>query len=460
MDSQMTLSNGSAGGTHEKTRPSGEGSLELPTPSSIEAVVQGQEKPADRASAPTLPHHTYPEGGLRGWLTVAGAWLCLVCTFGYTNAYGVYQSYYVQTMLPSSSTSAISWIGSLQLFFLFAMGLPTGRLFDAGYFRHLMIGGMVIMVGSLFAQSAAQHDQYYQVFLSQAVGQGIGGGMLYLPAISIISHYFQKRRALAIGVVQSGSSTGGIVFPILLSNLFVEVGYVWAVRITGFIMLGLLLAANLLASPRLAPKKDHPKPDLRRFFTDPPYITAVLGMVLVWWGLFYPFFYIQLFASSHGLSDNYAFYTIAIINAASMIGRTLPNVFADKTGIMPLLVPSTAVSAILLLILIACTNMAGVTVFCVLFGLFSGAFISLMAPMFAIMSDHVFEIGIRFGFSIFIMAFAGLTGTPITGALVGNSPPYIWYRPCVFAGVCMLGGTGLLTFSWLALGRKQGHLMV
>ncbi|KZP01844.1 MFS general substrate transporter [Calocera viscosa TUFC12733] len=457
MDSEMTLTTPALGGAHEQRMPYAEGSVESPTPLSVDAVEKQQALAASASQAP--PEHVYPEGSLRGWLSVAGAWLCLVCTFGYTNAFGVYQSYYVQTMLPSSSTSAISWIGSLQLFFLFAMGLPTGRLFDAGYFRHMMFAGMVIMVGSLFAQSAAQHDQYYQVFLSQAVGQGIGGGLLYLPAISIVSHYFQKRRALAIGIVQSGSSTGGVVFPstVLLNNLFVNVGYVWAVRITGFIMLGLLAAANILAAPRLAPKKDHPKPDLRRFCTDPPYISAVLGMFLVWWGLF---FYIQLFASSHGLSDSYAFYTIAIINAASMLGRTLPNFFADKTGIMPLLVPSTAVSGIVLLILIACTSMSGVTVFCVLFGLFSGAFISLMAPMFAIMSDHVFEIGIRFGFAIFIMAFAGLTGTPITGALVGNSPPYTWYKPCVFAGVSMLGGTALVTFSWVTLGRRKGHMMV
>jgi len=250
------------------------------------------------------------------------------------------------------------------------------------------------------------------------------------------------------------------ILAVLLNNLFVNVGYVWAVRITGFIMLALLTAANILATPRLAPKKNQPRPNLLRFCTDPPYISAVIGLFLVWWGLFYPFFYIQLFASSHNLSDSYAFYTIAIINAASMIGRTLPNFFADKTGIMPLLVPSTVVSGVLLLILIACTGMSGITVFCILFGLFSGAFISLMAPMFAIMSDHVFEIGIRFGFAIFIMAFAGLTGTPITGALVGNNPPYTWYKPCLFAGVTMLAGATLLGYSWFALKKKKGRTWV
>jgi hypothetical protein len=33
---------------------------------------------------------TYPEGGYKAWLVVLGGWLCQFTTFGYTNAYGVY----------------------------------------------------------------------------------------------------------------------------------------------------------------------------------------------------------------------------------------------------------------------------------------------------------------------------------------------------------------------------------
>ena len=44
---------------------------------------------------------------------------------------GAFQDYYQSTLLPSSSPASISLIGSLQLFFLFAGSLPTGRIFDA-----------------------------------------------------------------------------------------------------------------------------------------------------------------------------------------------------------------------------------------------------------------------------------------------------------------------------------------
>jgi hypothetical protein len=33
-------------------------------------------------------------------------------------------------------------------------------------------------------------------------------GMMYLPALAIVSHYFTRRRALAMGIVLTGSSIG------------------------------------------------------------------------------------------------------------------------------------------------------------------------------------------------------------------------------------------------------------
>lgn len=51
--------------------------------------------------------------------------------------------------------------------------------------------------------SLAQEGQYYQIMLSQGVGMGIACGIVFLPAIGIIPHYFKKRRAVAMGIVMS-----------------------------------------------------------------------------------------------------------------------------------------------------------------------------------------------------------------------------------------------------------------
>lgn len=51
--------------------------------------------------------------------------------------------------------------------------------------------------------------EFWQVMLAQAVGTGIGIGFLFLPAVSVLSHYFLRRRSLAIGIAVTRSSVGG-----------------------------------------------------------------------------------------------------------------------------------------------------------------------------------------------------------------------------------------------------------
>ena len=61
--------------------------------------------------------------------------------------------------------------------------------------------------------SLTHPHHYYQTFLSQGVGIGTGMGILFLPALSVPSHYFARRRSLAMGVVVAGASLGGVVWP-------------------------------------------------------------------------------------------------------------------------------------------------------------------------------------------------------------------------------------------------------
>jgi len=60
--------------------------------------------------------------------------------------------------------------------------------------------------------SLAKPHQYYQIFLAQGIGMGIGMGLLFLPAISVTSHYFRRRRAAAMGVVLAGKSFTYLTF--------------------------------------------------------------------------------------------------------------------------------------------------------------------------------------------------------------------------------------------------------
>ena len=134
--------------------------------------------------------------------------------------------------------------------------------------------------------SLARRNQYYQVFLAQGVGTGLAVGLLFLPSLSIVGHHFSaRRRALATGIVVSGASCGGIVFPILLNRLIPSaLGFANAVRVAGALVAALLLAANALMRTRL-PARDKRLADVfsaraaRRIAGDGAYVWSIAGCV-------------------------------------------------------------------------------------------------------------------------------------------------------------------------------------
>ena len=61
------------------------------------------------------------------------------------------------------------------------------------------------------------------------------------------------KRGAALGLVAAGSSLGGVIFPIMVVKLIPEVGFGWAMRICAFLILALLVFANLTVRSRIAP---------------------------------------------------------------------------------------------------------------------------------------------------------------------------------------------------------------
>ena len=60
-------------------------------------------------------------------------------------------------------------------------------------------------VFSLMMLSIADTTQYYQLLLAQGISSGLGSGLLLVPALSVQSHHWRKKRALAMGIVLMGS---------------------------------------------------------------------------------------------------------------------------------------------------------------------------------------------------------------------------------------------------------------
>lgn len=163
-------------------------------------------------------------------------------------------------------------------------------------------------------------------------------------------------------------------------------------------------------------------------FKELPYTLFTLGEFLGFMGLYIPFFYIQSYAieaPSTPIDENLAFYLLVILNAASIFGRVIPNFLADKTGPLNMLIPCAAISSLLAFCWIAIDRKAGLIVFCIFYGFFSGTFVSLPPTTVVSLSPSLGVVGTRMGMSF---AFAGLgllVGTPVAGAILGSGTNFV-----------------------------------
>ncbi|KAJ7288634.1 MFS general substrate transporter [Mycena rebaudengoi] len=442
--------------------PSSQDSVRTQTVDTYAADSEPTQPKVDVLSAGsgTVVPPTFPEGGLQAWCTVAGAFLIQFCGFGYTTSFGVYQDFYVREYLSDSSSSAISWIGSVNALLVISWGLVAGRFYDRGHFHALVYGGCLLSSFSLFMLSLCKPQQFYQIFLAQGLGAGLAAGTVYIPSVAVVSHYFQKRRAFAMSIVASGSSLGAVIHPIMLNNTFHRLGFANAVRASAGLVSGMLLIACLLMRPRLPPPKTNPQffKSLRRFGRDRAFVFLTAAMSTYTIGFYFPLFYLQLDAVTHGIDQTFAFYSLVILNASSFFGRLAPGMLAQKLGVLNMVTGAAGCGAVLILGMIGLDSVASVVVIGVIYGFCAGVFVTLMAPLVALLTDDIGELGLRMGVAFAFVGIGGLIGPPINGALLTKH--FVWWRPALFSGLMAMVGFGFFAATLITVRRRNARKVV
>ncbi|KAF4589293.1 putative transporter MCH4 [Ophiocordyceps camponoti-floridani] len=359
----------------------------------------------------------FPDGGFDAWLVVAGGWCALFCTFGLINCVGVFQQYYASGPLRSYGGSAVSWIMSVQIFIMIFCGTIFGRIFDNYGPKWMLRIGTVTYVFGLMMVSLS--TKYYHFFLAQSIVSAAGSSAVFNCCMSSLVTWFMRRRAAAFGIMVSGSSVGGVVLPIMMTQLIRRIGFPWMMRVMAFIFLGLLLIACFTVKSRLPPR---PRPfralDYVESLKDIRMSVTVAGLFFFMWGMFLPFNYALVQAQAAGTSPALIPYLLPILNAVSIIGRIVPGIIADKIGRFNVMIIISFLSAIFCLaVWTPVNNTVGIIVFMIIFGFSSGGYIGLAPTLIAQISD-ISQIGTRVGTAFAIQSFGALTGSPIGGALV------------------------------------------
>ncbi|KAL0255002.1 hypothetical protein SLS55_009527 [Diplodia seriata] len=423
----------------------------------VETEPQTEKAPhvdAEKAGAPPAPPNpmdpkNFPDGGRDAWLCVLGGFCALFCSFGWINCIGVFQEYYQTHQLSQYSPSTISWIPSCEAFMMFFGGPIIGKLYDNYGPRWILLVGSFLHVFGLMMASLS--SQYYQFILSQGIVSAMGASAIFYPAMSTNATWFFRRRALAFGLMAAGSSIGGVIFPIMVSHLIPQVGFPWTMRICAFLILFLMLIANLTIKSRIPPT---PKPlapiEFVLPFKEMPFLFLTIGSFLFFMGMFLPINYLIVQATAEGMSARLAGYLIPILNALSLFGRVLPGYVGDKVGRYNVMLVLCSLTAVLDLALwIPASGNAALIVFAAAYGFGSGAFVSMAPALIAQISD-VRKIGVRSGAMFAVISIAALVSNPIAGAIVqAEGGSFTGLQ--VFCGVMQIAGAVFIFFSRTAL---------
>ncbi|KAJ3970381.1 major facilitator superfamily domain-containing protein [Lentinula raphanica] len=357
----------------------------------------------------------FPDGGLRAWLVVLGTFFSAFASFGYVNAWGVFQAYYGETILREYSPSTIAWIGSIQYALILFSAVFSGYLFESGIIKLPFLGASVLLITSTFL--VGQCKEYWQFLLCQGVAVGIGCGLVFNIAIGIIGQWFRKRRGLAMGFTTLGSSMGGTVFPIAVQKLIPRVGFSWTMRILGFIVLFALAIPSITLAQRLPPTRN----SSGGFFNcvalkNPPFLTYAVAVGTGFLGRYTVPTYIDLGSLAVGLSPDMAAYLVAIANASSGLGRIVTRVMTDKIGALNCIIPTTLGAAALSFAWPFAKTEASLVVVAALYGFIYGSFATgILLPAYEL--GGVSDAGHRTGLIMSVGALGALCGTPISGAI-------------------------------------------
>ncbi|KAF2464801.1 putative MFS transporter [Lindgomyces ingoldianus] len=416
--------------------------------------MTASEKEASTSTGPDPK--SFPDGGVEAWLVVAGGFCTVFASFGWINCVGIFQDYYESNLLANYSSSDVAWIPSTESFMMFFWGPVVGKVTDHFGPRVPIVIGSFLHIFGLMMTSISK--EYYQVFLSQSVVSAIGCSFLFYPSMTACSTWFLRHRALAIGIMASGSSIGGVVLPIMVHRLVDDLGFGWTMRAVAFLLLGMVIIGILTVKSRLPPLKQ--PLILKEFITpyaEPTFMLLAVGAWFIYIGGFIPFTFIIVQARAQGMSASLAGYLVSILNAAGTFGRIIPAHFGDIFGVFNIMILLTGLGAVVSLAFwLPSTTMASghtnalIIVFTIFYGFASGCIFSIIPALIAKISPDIRKLGVRTGSLYAVSATGVLVGSPIAGVIAsGKGNGFLGLT--LFSGILLMVGTFFVGFSRLRL---------
>ncbi len=173
-----------------------------------------------------------------GWYIVAASLILIIMDGLLLYSFGVFLPYLNREFGFSRAIgSSIFSMRSIVLAFSLTL---AGRLVDRYDPRVVIASGGIITALGMFLSGIATKG--WQLYVSYGFLIGLGDGVLYITCVAVVSRWFIKKRALAIGIITTGVPLSGLITNPLTAWLISSLGLRNA-----FFALGGLLTASMVA---------------------------------------------------------------------------------------------------------------------------------------------------------------------------------------------------------------------
>ncbi|MEZ5279681.1 MAG: MFS transporter [Acidimicrobiales bacterium] len=195
--------------------------------------------------------------GARAWVVAAAAAVSTFAVFGVAYSFGAFFREMSDEF--GTSSSATAFVFSLTVSMSFFFGLFTGRWADRVGPRPVVLAAAASLCAGLLATSRV--SSIWLGYLTCGLGVGFAVACGYVPMVSTVGGWFERKRATALGVAVAGIGLGTLAGAPLAASLIDSIGWrdTYVVFGIGGGLLLLCVAAVAQKGPA-APPVAPPKP--------------------------------------------------------------------------------------------------------------------------------------------------------------------------------------------------------
>jgi MFS family permease len=366
-----------------------------------------------------------------GWIIVGAGMLITCMGLGAMSSLGVFLKPMTESM--GWSRTDISTVAMLNWIFMGLGSFVWGALSDRiGTRAVVLCGGALLGFGMVGASQAATIGQFQLLF---GVLIGFAVGSFYAPMTAAATRWFTRHRSLAVALVSSGIGLGTLTLGPLTQTLINAYDWRIAMLVIGDLAWLIVIPAALLVRnpPSAAPGESaltslganghaFTAPEVLR---TPQFWAIALTHFACCAAHSGPIFHMVTHAIDRGVAPMTAATVLGVAGVASVTGRVVCGLVADRHGAKPTLLVGLAIQAISVALYLFTNTAPAFYALALVFGLSYGG----VMPLYAILVREYFGariMGTAYG-AVFLISTLGMAlGSWSGGWFFDAFGSYLW----------------------------------